>query len=197
MSNKGYSDGVVRYPVSVIDHIKQSEDPAQKDIDELKEWQQSQDTAVPDNVIEGVKEIENFLAGSPDTETLSHLLSALTNSLNASIAAKYVLPLSGIPKTDLAISVQSSLDKAESAIQEHQSLENYYVKDESRDLAAIMSLSALSAAGTTTVTSNPEWQIVYTDNTDHIMLGKRQDNTWYMPIPLSDVLDVVIGGLSS
>lgn len=40
-------------------------------------------------------------------------------------AAKYTKPSSGIPKTDLSSGVQSSLDKADTAIQQHQSLAAY------------------------------------------------------------------------
>lgn len=40
-------------------------------------------------------------------------------------AAKYTKPASGIPKTDLASGVQASLDKADTAIQQHQSLAAY------------------------------------------------------------------------
>lgn len=38
---------------------------------------------------------------------------------------KYVLPVSGIPASDLADGVRASLGKADTAIQEHQSLSNY------------------------------------------------------------------------
>lgn len=41
------------------------------------------------------------------------------------IARKYEKPSSGIPKTDLARDVQTSLDLADSALQEHQSLAAY------------------------------------------------------------------------
>lgn len=44
--------------------------------------------------------------------------------------AKYSKPSSGIPKTDLASAVQTSLGKADSALQEHQSLANYYTKSQ-------------------------------------------------------------------
>lgn len=91
----------------------------------------------------------------------------------------------------------SAFDNDAGYLTEHQSLSNYYQKDESKDLAAIMSISTLSSAGVITVTTNPEWQVVYTDNTDKILLGKRQDGTWYTPIPLSDVLDTIISGLSA
>lgn len=39
--------------------------------------------------------------------------------------AKYSKPSGGIPKSDLSSSIQTSLDKADTALQEHQSLENY------------------------------------------------------------------------
>lgn len=197
MVNKGYNNGRVIYPTSIIDHKKSSQTPEHEDITELKEWKEQQESAIPDDVIKGIKEVENFLAGSPDTETLANLLSALTDSLSSAIAAKYSKPSSGIPKTDLDTAVQSSLALADSALQQHQSLDNYYEKVDSNTLAAIMSLSTLSAAGTTTVTTNPEWQIVYIDGEDKILLGMKQDGTWYTPIPLSDVLDTLISGLST
>lgn len=43
----------------------------------------------------------------------------------AQVSAKYTKPASGIPKADLANDVQASLDKAETALQEHQSLSAY------------------------------------------------------------------------
>lgn len=125
MENRGYTDGIVRYPISVIDHIKQSQDPASEDVAELKEWKEQQESAVPDNVIKGIREMENFLKNIPDTETLTQLLSALTTSLNTAIAARYTKPQGGIPKSDLTTEVQASLAKADSALQSHQSLTGY------------------------------------------------------------------------
>lgn len=43
----------------------------------------------------------------------------------AQVSAKYTKPASGIPKADLANDVQASLDKADAALQEHQSLAAY------------------------------------------------------------------------
>ena len=43
----------------------------------------------------------------------------------AQVSAKYTKPASGIPKADLATAVQASLGKADSALQEHQSLAAY------------------------------------------------------------------------
>lgn len=42
----------------------------------------------------------------------------------------YSKPSGGIPKSDLSSTVQTSLSKADSALQEHQSLSNYYTKSE-------------------------------------------------------------------
>lgn len=46
------------------------------------------------------------------------------------VNAKYTKPNTGIPKTDLDSSVQASLGKADTALQEHQSLANYATKEE-------------------------------------------------------------------
>lgn len=43
----------------------------------------------------------------------------------AGVSGKYTKPTTGIPKTDLASAVQSSLEKADSALQQHQSLAAY------------------------------------------------------------------------
>lgn len=39
------------------------------------------------------------------------------SAINANVKAKYTKPLTGIPKTDLVSTVQTSLDKADTAIQ--------------------------------------------------------------------------------
>lgn len=38
--------------------------------EELKKWQDDQEKEIPDDVIKGIKEVEDFLAGTPDNETL-------------------------------------------------------------------------------------------------------------------------------
>lgn len=45
-------------------------------------------------------------------------------------ATAYQKPAKGIPASDLASAVQTSLDKADTALQQHQSLDNYYTKSE-------------------------------------------------------------------
>lgn len=63
--------------------------------------------------------------------------------------------------------------------------------------AAIVALASDTNAATTTVTTNPEWKLVYLDAEDRILIGKRQDNTWYIAADLDDILDVVIDGYGS
>ncbi len=60
--------------------------------------------------------------------------------------------------------------------------------------AVITALASDPNAGVTTVTTNPEWKIVYTDADDRILIGKRQDNTWYFAADLDDILDAIIDG---
>lgn len=63
-----------------------------------------------------------------------------------------------------------------------------------QNFAVIAALSENPNAGTTTVTTNPEWKIVYTDYEDKILAGKRQDNTWYFAVDLDIIIDTIIGG---
>ena len=45
--------------------------------EELKEWQDNQEKEIPDGVIKGVKEIEDFLATAPDSENIYQYSQAL------------------------------------------------------------------------------------------------------------------------
>ncbi len=54
--------------------------------------------------------------------------------IDTALAGKYEKPGGGIPKTDLSSEVQTSLGKADSALQSHQSLANYYNKTEVNNL---------------------------------------------------------------
>ena len=65
---------------------------------------------------------------------------------------KYALPQGGIPKTDLASAVQSSLDKADTALQSHQSLSGYATENwvNGRGFLTDVDLSAFSEG----ITSN-------------------------------------------
>lgn len=110
--------GIIRYPISVVDHKETIKDPLQDDVNELKEFRDEQNAVIPDNVIKGIKEIENFLANTPDAQTLVQLLTALTDSLTSAISAKYTKPNAGIPSSDLAEAVQNLLTLAGTALQQ-------------------------------------------------------------------------------
>ena len=99
---------------------------------------------------------ENVPSGAKFTDTvyddtaLSNRVSTIEGK-ESGWDAKYSKPLSGIPKSDLASSVQTSLGKADSALQSHQSLSNYYTKSEAKTLVdneAASRESAVSAEAT-------------------------------------------------
>lgn len=75
--------------------------------------------------IESFNEIIAFLDGLEDTEDLASIIA----SIEQQIASKYTKPSGGIPKTDLDSAVQTSLEKADTALQEHQSLEGYATEE--------------------------------------------------------------------
>lgn len=64
--------------------------------------------------------------------TVPTKVSELTNdssyATTSAVNAKYTKPSGGIPKSDLASAVQTSLGKADTALQSHQSLANYVTK---------------------------------------------------------------------
>lgn len=73
--------------------------------------------------------VSNLVNSAPETlDTLQELSAALGNDPNFAttvannIGAKYTKPSAGIPKTDLASAVQTSLGKADSALQSHQDI---------------------------------------------------------------------------
>ncbi len=67
----------------------------------------------PTAAIDKFNEIVAFLNNITNTQTLDGIISGI----NTSIAAKYTKPGTGIPKTDLASDVQTSLGKADTALQ--------------------------------------------------------------------------------
>ncbi|MBR2291708.1 MAG: hypothetical protein IJ868_05275 [Prevotella sp.] len=75
--------GIVRYPVSVVDHKKSVQDPMQDEVNALKEYVAGQQARKPDNTIEGTAEIEDFLQGTTDSEKLNQLLAAKQNISDA------------------------------------------------------------------------------------------------------------------
>lgn len=67
-------------------------------------------------------------SGKPKTVT--------SEQLKEYIGKGYIKPSKGIPKSDLAIDVQSSLDKADKALQEHQDISDLITKSEFEDALA-------------------------------------------------------------
>lgn len=76
--------------------------------------------------------VERGLMTLEDKEKLDSLQNTDTSNLatKTEVNAKYTKPSAGIPKTDLSSTVQSSLNKADSALQTHQSLSEYAKKSE-------------------------------------------------------------------
>ena len=94
-----------------------------------------------------------------DTEVeSSNEFTELENALNKIpslevINSKYTKPDGGIPKTDLANDVQASLNKADTALQEHQSLAAYRTASE-QDIIDSTKQDKLTAGQNITITEN-------------------------------------------
>lgn len=73
------------------------------------------ESANPTAAIDKFNEIVAFLANITNTDTLEGILSGI----NEAISAKYTKPSGGIPKDDLASTVQTSLGKADTALQSY------------------------------------------------------------------------------
>lgn len=70
------------------------------------------------SAIESFNEIISFLENVEDSSTLSGIIAGIQTS----IASKYTKPSTNIPKSDLSSDVQASLNKADTALQEHQDI---------------------------------------------------------------------------
>ena len=80
----------------------------------------------------------------------SAINSGITSTLVAAFNAKYDKPSGGIPKTDLASDVQTSLGKADSALQSHQNI--YALTINNSAGTAVLSYNPKTAAGSLTLT---------------------------------------------
>lgn len=69
-------------------------------------------------------DVVGYYLGSDQTKILTP--KEVADALAASVAAKYTKPSGGIPKSDLTAAVQTSLGKADSALQAHQQLADVY-----------------------------------------------------------------------
>ena len=95
-----------------------------------------------------------IIVADPGTSRFSVKIPQKTGSptlaVQSDVDAKYTKPSSGIPKTDLASAVQTSLGKADTALQSHQSLANYYTKTETDN-----AISTAISNAITTVLNTP------------------------------------------
>lgn len=105
------------------------------------------------------------LAGKQDTiSDIATIRSGATAGATA-----YQKPSTGIPKTDMASAVQASLSKADTALQEHQSLANYYTKSQVDNLIVpvntdVVIVDTLPASGTANTIYRVPGTDSYTDN---------------------------------
>ena len=94
--------------------------------------------------------------GDHTAEELGNVLNHFTAAINdveGIAGSKYVKPTNGIPKTDLAAAVQTSLDKADTALQTHQSLVAYRTA-EAQDLIDNMKQDKLIAGENITIAAD-------------------------------------------
>lgn len=109
----------------------------------------SQTYARKDSVPTKTSELTNDSGFLTEHQSLSAYRTAsaqddIDDAQDAAILAKYTKPSSGIPKTDLASAVQTSLGKADSALQEHQDISGK--QDVISDLSTIRSNASAGAS---------------------------------------------------
>lgn len=128
---------------------------------------------------------QGFVKYTPQTLTDTQKQQARTNIG----AGTYSKPSGGIPKTDLASAVQTSLGKADTALQSYTETDPtvpQYLKDATNidDLANRVSYKgtklALIATGVESIIEidNPEWREIVTDNENKILMGIKQDGSY-------------------
>jgi len=95
-------------------------------------------------------------------------------------ATAYQKPATGIPATDMSAGVQTSLDKADSALQEHQSLADYYTKSEVDSLITTPDQEYVSVTATAQTTAVTDL-LPATGAADTIYRVGNWDGTQYDP----------------
>lgn len=118
------------------------------------------------------------ISGKQDKSTLEKDVAAKGFTKNTGTYSK---PSGGIPKTDLASDVQTSLGKADTALQKHQSLEGYRLVSDSYSKSETNTL--LASAGKVKTVNNIE-----PDENGNIEIagGTGQDGTTFTPSVSSD-----------
>lgn len=67
--------------------------------------------------------------------------------------------------------------------------------DFQKNFSAIMSLSMDASSGVTIDTINPDYKIAWVDSQSNVLIGKKQDNSWYYADDLDTILDTIISNL--
>lgn len=186
---------------------------------------------VTNGTIDSLKEVFGALEGISDSLKVKSLLESLAQAVDR----KYSKPSGGIPSSDMTVTVQQALTKANTALQSFTETDptvpawakaatkpsytaqevgampantpipdisgkadkdNVYEKPDMAKLAVILSLSSLTATGTITSVTNPEWKYIINDNEDRILLGIKQDNKWCIFEGLDNILDCVISSFT-
>lgn len=70
---------VLRLPVSDTEQL-------QKDVSELQDWQGEQEKETPDGEVKGIKEIEEYLKGANDNDTLITMIGRLLSGKQNTIS---------------------------------------------------------------------------------------------------------------
>lgn len=98
----------------------------------------------------------------------------------------------------------SSLTLTDSRIKAIQYLYDYINKwkgeedsdsNSQNNLSAIMALAMNPSSGITIDTSNSDYKIAWVDSQSNVLIGKKQDNSWYYAGSLDDILDTIISNL--
>lgn len=119
-------------------------------------------------------------AGIPESD----LDGATKNKIDRGNDA-YQLPSTGIPKSTLSGDVQESLSKADTALQEHQSLEDYYTKETTDSLLSGKQDSLTIDDAPTEGSGNPisSGAVYSLQDTLNIAISGKQDNLTFDEIP--------------
>lgn len=102
-------------------------------------------------------------------------------------ATAYQKPANGIPKTDLASEVQSSLEKADTALQTHQSLTNYYTKSQVDNLIVPQGVDAVPV--TALPATGDANTLYFLQGTNSFTINAWDGSTWVILATISGTYD--------
>ena len=102
-------------------------------------------------------------------------------------ATAYQKPSTGIPKTDLAPAVQTSLGKADTALQTHQSLANYYTKSQVDNLIVPQGVDAVPVTALP-ATGNAN-TLYFLQGTNSFTINSWDGSAWVVLATISGTYD--------